>query len=116
MVAPTRGDIVTAAGGVYASKPRPVVVLQDDLFSASDSVTVCPLTTKKVDAPLLRMPLAADEANGTPARTGLVGTRGEEEGVVVDPDLAELADGHTQDANGAVLDKVLRRGETTIGP
>lgn len=64
MVAPRRGDIVTAAGGVYASKPRPVVVLQDDLFSASDSVTVCPLTTKKVDAPLLRMPLAADEANG----------------------------------------------------
>ncbi len=64
MVAPTRGDIVTAAGGVYASKPRPVVVLQDDLFSALDSVTVCPLTTKKVDAPLLRMPLAADEANG----------------------------------------------------
>lgn len=49
---------------MYASKPRPVIVIQDDLFSATDSVTVCPLTTTSVDAPLLRMPLAADEATG----------------------------------------------------
>ena len=25
-----RGDIVTVAGGVYASKPRPALVVQDD--------------------------------------------------------------------------------------
>jgi mRNA interferase MazF len=59
-----RGDVASAAGGVYASKPRPVIVIQDDLFSATDSVTVCPLTITSVDAPLLRMPLATDEATG----------------------------------------------------
>ena len=59
-----RGDIVTVAGGVYASKPRPALVVQDDRFDATDSVTVCPFTTTEVDAPLLRVPVAADETNG----------------------------------------------------
>ncbi len=59
-----RGDIVTVAGGVYASKPRPALVVQDDRFDATDSVTVCPFTTTEVDAPLLRVPVVANEANG----------------------------------------------------
>lgn len=59
-----RGDIVTVAGGVYASKPRPALVVQDDRFDATDSVTVCPFTTTDVDAPLLRVPVIANEANG----------------------------------------------------
>ena len=32
-----RGDIALVAGGVYASKPRPAVILQDDLFTGIDS-------------------------------------------------------------------------------
>ena len=59
-----RGDIVTVGGGVYASKPRPALVVQDDRFDATDSLTVCPFTTTGVDAPLLRLPVAADEGNG----------------------------------------------------
>ena len=59
-----RGDIVTVAGGVHASKPRPAPVVQDDRFDATDSVTVCPFTTTDVDAHLLRVPVAADEVNG----------------------------------------------------
>lgn len=59
-----RGDIVTVAGGVYTSKPRPALVVQDDRFDATDSVTVCPFTTTEVDAPLLRVPVAANDANG----------------------------------------------------
>jgi mRNA interferase MazF len=59
-----RGDIVTVAGGVYASKPRPALVVQDDRFDATDSVTVCPFTATEVDAPLLRVPVIANEANG----------------------------------------------------
>ena len=59
-----RGDIVTVAGAVYANKPRPALVIQDDRFDATDSVTVCPFTTTGVDAPLLRVPVAGDEANG----------------------------------------------------
>ena len=59
-----RGDVVTVAGGVHASTPRPALVVQDDRFDATDSFTVCPFTTTKVDAPLLRVPVAADEGNG----------------------------------------------------
>ena len=59
-----RADIVTVAGGGYANKPRPALIIQDDRFDATDSVTVCPFTSTDVDAPLLRVPVAADEENG----------------------------------------------------
>lgn len=60
-----RGEIWTAAGGqAYAGKPRPVVILQDDRFDATDSITVCPLTTSPADAPLLRLPIEPTEENG----------------------------------------------------
>ena len=59
-----RGEIWTAAGGVYASKPRPVVILQDDRFDATDSVVVVPLTTYIIDATLARVPIAADALSG----------------------------------------------------
>ncbi len=59
-----RGDIVTVAGGVYATKPRPALVVQDDRFDATESLTVCSFTRSDVDAPLLRVPVAADEGNG----------------------------------------------------
>lgn len=59
-----RGDIVIVAGGVYANMPRPALIVQDDRFDATDSLTVCPFTTTEVDAPLLRVPVTADEANG----------------------------------------------------
>jgi mRNA interferase MazF len=59
-----RGDIVTVAGGVYAKKPRPALVVQDDRFDVTDSLTVCPLTTTDVEAPLLRVPVAADAMTG----------------------------------------------------
>lgn len=59
-----RGDIVTVAGGVYASKPRPALVLQDDRFDATDSLTVCPFTTLDLDAPLIRVRVGATSDNG----------------------------------------------------
>ena len=59
-----RGDIVTVEGGVYANKPRPALIVQDDRFDATDSLTVCPFTSTEVDAPLLRVPVTADEENG----------------------------------------------------
>lgn len=48
----------------YTGKPRPVVVVQDDRFDVTASVTVCPLTTTTVAAPLARVPIEATEANG----------------------------------------------------
>jgi mRNA interferase MazF len=59
-----RGELWTVAGGVHASKPRPALIVQDDLFAGTASVTVAPLTTTLVDAPLLRVRVAADELTG----------------------------------------------------
>lgn len=59
-----RGDLWTVAGGVYASKPRPALILQDDVFEATASVTVAPLTSTLSDAPLLRYRVEAGELSG----------------------------------------------------
>jgi mRNA interferase MazF len=60
-----RGEIWTVAGaGDYAGKPRPVVIVQDESFDATDSVTVCPLTTISNELPLFRIPVRPDEHNG----------------------------------------------------
>jgi mRNA interferase MazF len=59
-----RGDVVTVAGGVYANKPRPALIVQDDRFDGTDSLTVCQFTSTEVVAPLLRVAVAADEENG----------------------------------------------------
>lgn len=61
----TRGEIYTAAArGPYTGKPRPVVILQDDRFDATASVTVCPFTSNPVKAPLLRLHLDPSQENG----------------------------------------------------
>jgi mRNA interferase MazF len=61
----TRGEIWTASGGKdYAGKPRPVVIVQEDRFDATDSITVCALTTDPTDAPLFRLPVEPTEGNG----------------------------------------------------
>lgn len=60
-----RGEIWTAAAGSgYAGKPRPVVIVQDDRFDATDSVTVCAFTTDQTEAPLLRLVVTPDDRNG----------------------------------------------------
>jgi mRNA interferase MazF len=60
-----RGDIWTVAGGKdYAGKPRPVVVVQDDSFDATDSITICAFTTDETEAPLFRLPVEPNERNG----------------------------------------------------
>ena len=60
-----RGEIWTISGGKdYAGKPRPVVIVQDDSFDATDSITICAFTTDETDAPLFRLPVAPSEWNG----------------------------------------------------
>ena len=44
-------------------KPEEPVV-QDDRFDATASVTVCPLTTNPIEAPLFRLPVEPSEPNG----------------------------------------------------
>ncbi len=68
-----RGEIWTVAGGkYYAGKPRPVVIVQDDSFDATDSITICAFTTDETDAPLFRLPVRPNERNGLRAACRLM--------------------------------------------
>ena len=68
-----RGEIWTVAGGKdYAGKPRPAVILQDDRFDRTDSVTVCAFTTDPTDAPLFRLLVEPNESNGLRAACRLI--------------------------------------------
>jgi mRNA interferase MazF len=60
-----RGEVWTAAGGAdSAGKPRPVVIVQDDRFDATTSITICAFTSDPTDAPLLRLAVEPNQANG----------------------------------------------------
>ena len=59
------GEIWTVAGGRdHAGKARPVVVLQDERFDATASVTICPFTADPTDAPLCRVVVTPNASNG----------------------------------------------------
>lgn len=58
--------MIVATRGAYTGKPRPALVVQADIFNdIHASITVCPITSDVIDAPLFRV--------GVPpgARTGL---------------------------------------------
>lgn len=68
-----RAEIWTVAGGPdYAGKPRPAVILQDDVFAETASLTVCPLTTHLLNAPLIRLPIEPTKQNGLRAVSHLM--------------------------------------------
>ena len=60
-----RSEVWTVSGGKdYATKPRPVVIEQDDSFDATDSITICAFTTDPTDAPLFRLVAKPTDCNG----------------------------------------------------
>lgn len=60
-----RGEVWTVSGGAsYAGKPRPAVIVQEDRFEGTDSITLCVFTTDPTDAPLLRMLIEPTDRNG----------------------------------------------------
>jgi mRNA interferase MazF len=59
-----RGDLITIALQGDFGKPRPAVVIQSDLFEAHSSVTVLPITSALVEAPLLRITVQPTPQNG----------------------------------------------------
>lgn len=60
-----RSELWTAAGGpAYVSKPRPVLIIQDDRFDENDSITVCPFTSDPTDLPLFRILIEPAPLNG----------------------------------------------------
>ena len=60
-----RAEVWTVAGGPdYVGKPRPAVIVQDDRFEGTASITVCPFTTHLVEAPLIRLAVDPTKQNG----------------------------------------------------
>ena len=68
-----RGEIWTVSGGAnYAGKPRPAVIIQDDAFDATESLTLCAFTSDPTDAPLIRILVEPSERNGLRAPSRLM--------------------------------------------
>jgi mRNA interferase MazF len=60
-----RGELWTIAGGPgFAGKPRPALIVQDDAYPHTSSVTVCPITSGETEAQGLREPIPPDSENG----------------------------------------------------
>ena len=64
----TRGDVVLLDhpfSDASGSKVRPALVVQADAFNQThSSVTICPITSDSVDAPLFRVTLPPGERTG----------------------------------------------------
>jgi mRNA interferase MazF len=61
----TRGEVITVALPGDYGKPRPAVIVQADLFNETHaSVTVAPVTSTLVNAPLFRLAVEPSPRNG----------------------------------------------------
>jgi len=68
-----RGEVWTVSGGAsYAGKPRPAVIVQEDRFDSTSSITVCVFTTDPTEAPLLRMLIEPTDRNGLSSASRLM--------------------------------------------
>ena len=61
-----------SGGGPYAGKPRPAVIVQEDRFAATNSMTLCVFTTDPTEAPLLRMLVEPTDRNGLSSASRLM--------------------------------------------
>jgi len=59
-----RGDFVTMALAGDFGKPRPALVIQADLFSEQETVTVLLVSSTLVNAPLFRVTVQPNTENG----------------------------------------------------
>jgi mRNA interferase MazF len=59
-----RGDLVTIVMQGDFGKPRPALIIQADQFEPSATVTILPITSKIIAAPLLRINIQPDHENG----------------------------------------------------
>lgn len=60
-----RGDLVVVALPGDYGKPRPALIVQADLFNETHaSITVVPVTSTLVDAPLFRLTVEPSPGNG----------------------------------------------------
>ena len=98
--------VVVAARGAYTGKPRPALVVQSDLFNPThQSVTICPITSDCVDAPLFRLPLPPGERTGLRAASQIM----IDKIVSVPRDSVDALIGRCDDAELDAVDAALRR-------
>lgn len=64
-----RGDLVTVSWYGFAGKPRPAVIVQGSCPADFTSLTVCPTTTREIEAELLRLPVEPDALNNLRSRS-----------------------------------------------
>jgi mRNA interferase MazF len=64
----TRGDVVTVSLPGDYGKPRPALIVQSDQFPEHPSVTVLPITSHLVEAPLLRIDIGAESGLERPSQ------------------------------------------------
>ena len=68
-----RGEVWTVSGGgAYAGKPRLAVIVQEDRFDSTSSITLCVFTTDPTEAPLLRMLIEPTDRNGLSSASRLM--------------------------------------------
>jgi mRNA interferase MazF len=116
-----RGEVWTVSGGKdYASKPRPVVIMQDDSFDATASITVCSFTTDPTEAPLFRLSVEPNGRNGLRSSSRLMVDKittvpkskaGERIGRLDDEDIVRLNQAMMVFLGLAVSPRTGRKGE-----
>ena len=69
-----RGQVITVARpGAYSGKPRPAVVVQANRWlETHPSITLCPLTSTLIEAPLVRIIVDPSDMNGLRKRSQLM--------------------------------------------
>jgi hypothetical protein len=68
----TRGNLDRFGGRGLCRQTPPAVILQDDNFDATNSITICAFTTDPTDAPLFRLSVEPNERNGLRATCRLM--------------------------------------------
>lgn len=98
-----RGDLVTVALSGDYGKPRPALVIQSNLFAEHPSITVLPLTSELREAPIFRVRILPDLANGLRAPSD----------VMIDK-LHTVARDKIRDTSGSIADEHLIEIERAV--
>lgn len=67
-----RGEIITVAPPGDSGKLRPALVIQSDRFAETRSVTVLPISSMLIDAPLFRITVDPTPENGLRKRSQIM--------------------------------------------
>jgi mRNA interferase MazF len=100
-----RGDLITVVIAGDYGKPRPALVIQADVFEAIGSVTIAPLTSTLLDAPLIRVGVEPSPANGLRAASQVMADKL----MTVPRDRAGAVFGRLEPAAMAQVEMAVRR-------